>query len=251
MTELIVHASGYMIEPMVQEEKVRQTFSRRLALACDRAGMESHGRQADIAAALGVTPKAVSKWFNAESIPRRGKISELAEYVGAQSNWLLGEGSEDQTPHIEARYNTRGNFYRVEVLDAEASAGNGRIVSSDVDMTVNSIVYDNDKALEIFGHRPADTIKVITVVGDSMSGTIETGDYIFIDVAKDYFDGDGIYVFSFKGALLVKRLQFTADGLLVRSDNSKYADWLITDNNEQHLKIVGRVIYSHGISRYV
>jgi phage repressor protein C with HTH and peptisase S24 domain len=64
---------------------------------------------------------------------------------------------------------------------------------------------------------------VITVSGDSMSGTIETGDYIFVDVSKDYFEGDGIYVFSFKGAVLVKRLQFTADGLLVHSDNSKYA----------------------------
>ncbi|WP_202902044.1 helix-turn-helix transcriptional regulator [Pectobacterium odoriferum] len=143
------------------------------------------------------------------------------------------------------------NVYRVDVLDAEASAGNGRLLSSDVDVTVNSIVYDGEKALKIFGHRPADAIKVITVTGDSMSGTIETGDYIFVDVAKDYFDGDGIYVFSFKGALLVKRLQFTSDGLLVRSDNSKYADWLITDNNEQHLKVVGRVIYSHGINRYV
>jgi phage repressor protein C with HTH and peptisase S24 domain len=104
--------------------------------------------------------------------------------------------------------------YVIEVLDVRASAGPGCIVSSEVDETVNSITYDSVGALRL-GNRPAEHIKVITVSGDSMSGTIETGDYIFVDVSKDYFEGDGIYVFSFKGAVLVKRLQFTADGLLV------------------------------------
>lgn len=141
--------------------------------------------------------------------------------------------------------------FTIDVLDAEASAGGGRVSTTEVAETITSIVYDTARALEIFGHRPAETIKVITVTGDSMSGTIETGDYIFIDVSKDYFDGDGIYVFSFKDAVMVKRLQFTADGLLVRSDNKTYTDWLITEKNEQHLKVIGRVIYSHGISRYV
>ena len=32
MSELIVHASDIMIEPMVQEEKARKEFSQRLAL---------------------------------------------------------------------------------------------------------------------------------------------------------------------------------------------------------------------------
>lgn len=38
-----------MIEPMVQEEKARKDFSHRLALACDKAGLPVHGRQAEIA----------------------------------------------------------------------------------------------------------------------------------------------------------------------------------------------------------
>ena len=151
----------------------------------------------------------------------------------------------------------RGRFQQplarlaVEVLDAQASAGPGCIVSSEVDETVSSITYDSAGALRLFGNRPAEHIKVITVSGDSMSGTIETGDYIFVDVSKDYFEGDGIYVFSFKGAVLVKRLQFTADGLLVHSDNSKYADWTIGESHEQYLKIIGRVIYSHSVKRFV
>nr|WP_232830239.1 S24 family peptidase [Pectobacterium parmentieri] len=171
-------------------------------------------------------------------------IKKIADALGVKISDLFTEEKISLPPKKEPKY-------IIDVLDAEASAGNGRFASSEVAETITSIAYETARALEIFGHRPSESIKVITVTGDSMSGTIETGDYIFVDVSKDYFDGDGIYVFSFKGALLVKRLQFTADGLVVRSDNVKYSDWIITDSNEQYLKIVGRVIYSHGISRYV
>ncbi|MDM3533610.1 helix-turn-helix domain-containing protein [Serratia marcescens] len=247
MQELIVQSTSNIIEPMVQEEKERKEFSRRLARACDRAGMELHGRQVEIARALRLTPKAVSKWFNAEAIPRRGKMAELADYIGTSVMYLIGESDEDGV--IEAPRKS-SNLYRVDVLDIQASAGPGVVVSSEVSETVNHIVYDSQEALEVFGHRPPSSIKVITVTGDSMAGTIELGDYIFVDVSKDYFVNDGIYVFFYKGKLLVKRLQLTGDSLLVRSDNPKYSDWKITEENEQYLKIVGKVIYSHAIRRH-
>ncbi|WJY16332.1 S24 family peptidase [Pectobacteriaceae bacterium CE90] len=236
-----------MIELMVQEEKVRQIFSRRLALACNRAGMETHGRQADIAVALRVTPKAVSKWFNAESIPRRGKISELAEYVGTQSNWLLGEGSEDQTSPIEAKYNTRSSFYRVEVLDVQASAGNGSLVSTDFIETIRAIEYTNEQARALFGHRPSESVKVITVRGDSMEGTIEPGDQIFLDMNVIEFDGDGIYVFVFGKTLHVKRLQMQKNRIAVLSDNKLYEPWYIEEGDEDQFRIMAKVLLRQSI----
>lgn len=238
-----------MIEPMVQEEKVRHIFSRRLALACNRAGMENHGRQADIASALGVTPKAVSKWFNAESIPRRGKIAELADYIGAQTNWLLGEGDEDedQATPVEAKYKTRNSFYRVDVLDVRASAGNGYLVSTDFIETIRAIEYTNDQAVALFGNRPAESVKVITVSGDSMEGTIEPGDQIFLDMNITEFDGDGIYVFVFGKTLHVKRLQMQKRRLAVLSDNKLYEPWYIEESDEDQLRIMAKVLLRQSI----
>lgn len=63
---------------MVHEDKARKEFASRLALACENAGYEQHGRQAEIARRMKLTPKAVSKWFNGETIPRREKLRELA-----------------------------------------------------------------------------------------------------------------------------------------------------------------------------
>lgn len=245
---------------MVHREQLREAFSRRLAQACTEANLDEFGRGMAIARALGVSSKAVSKWLNAESVPRQDKMYELATFLNADVLWLQhgSEGVFSEERRENLHQNENSSFYipqqepgfRIDVLDIEASAGPGRLISSEVTETINHIVYDSQEALELFGHRPATTIKVITVTGDSMSGTIELGDYIFVDIAKDYFDGDGIYVFLYKGQLLVKRLQMTHDSLLVRSDNAKYTDWKIGEDNEQHLKIIGRVMYSHSIRRH-
>lgn len=42
-----------------------------------------------------LTPKAVSKWFNGETIPRREKLRELATLIGTTPNYLLGEDTEE------------------------------------------------------------------------------------------------------------------------------------------------------------
>uniref|UniRef100_UPI003075AF9D S24 family peptidase n=3 Tax=Proteus TaxID=583 RepID=UPI003075AF9D len=80
---------------------------------------------------------------------------------------------------------------------------------------------DTEQARLLFGSRPANSVKVINVRGDSMSGTIEPGDLIFVDISIDYIDGDGIYVFSFDGNIHVKRLQIVPDEVIVLSDNPK------------------------------
>ncbi|WP_260282519.1 LexA family protein [Proteus terrae] len=73
---------------MVQAEKVRNDFSRRLAQACKDAGLNEHGRGAEIVKALGVSSKAVSKWFNGESLPRQDKMNALAKFLKCDVIWL-------------------------------------------------------------------------------------------------------------------------------------------------------------------
>jgi transcriptional regulator with XRE-family HTH domain len=73
---------------MVQTEKMREQFSQRLAQACEQAGLSEHGRGAAIVRALGVSSKAVSKWFNSESLPRQEKMNALADYLNVSIVWL-------------------------------------------------------------------------------------------------------------------------------------------------------------------
>lgn len=91
---------------MVQVEKVRQEFAKRLALACDNAGLNERGRGAAIVKAIGITSKAVSKWFNAESLPRQEKMNALAKFLRCDVVWLQhgeGEAFSDPLPEINSK----------------------------------------------------------------------------------------------------------------------------------------------------
>lgn len=150
---------------------------------------------------------------------------------------FLDDVSDDRLSQQES------SNYRIEVLDVQASAGPG-VINSEVVQTIRSIEYTDEHALQMFGGKQASQVKMITVDGDSMAGTIELGDAIFVDISKDYFSGDGIYVFLYKNHLHVKRLQMLPDHLLVHSDNAQYTDWAITEENEHKLKVIGRVLLS-------
>lgn len=192
-------------------------------------------------------------WFSEKTIPAKeksylsqlmtGKASfgekaarRLEQSYGMPSGFLDGTNdeqiAEQESPH-----------FKIEVLDVQASAGPG-VINSEVVQTIRSIEYTDDHAVQMFGGKQASQIKMITVDGDSMAGTIELGDAIFVDVSKDYFSGDGIYVFLYKNHLHVKRLQMLPDHLLVHSDNPEYIDWVITEENEHKLKVIGRVLLS-------
>lgn len=242
MSELIVHASGIMIEPMVQEEKARKEFSIRLALACDKAGLQSHGRQAEIAKRMKLTPKAVSKWFNGESIPRRGALQELASLIGTSSSYLLGDAEADG---VQAGHLTKmPESFKIDVLDVAVSAGPG-VVNSEFIEVLRSVEYSVDDARMMFDGRKADQIRIINVRGDSMSGTIEPGDLLFVDISVKSFDGDGIYAFLYDDTAHVKRLQKMKDKLLVISDNKSYAPWEPIERDEMNRVFVfGKVIGS-------
>ncbi|EOZ0566429.1 helix-turn-helix transcriptional regulator [Yersinia enterocolitica] len=141
----------------------------------------------------------------------------------------------------------RDNVYRVELLDFSASAGNGG-QSRDVIEIIKSIEYDPEHAKVMFGNRPSTVVKLINVRGDSMSGTMESGDAIYVDISVNYFDGDGIYVFDFNGDTYVKRLQKIKNLLYVISDNPHYKEWHITPEEVDMFHVSGKVILSQSQS---
>lgn len=137
----------------------------------------------------------------------------------------------------------RKDVYRIDVLDVSASAGDGA-PSKDVVEVIRSIEYVPDQARVIFGNRPESSVKLINVRGDSMEGTIEPGDLIFVDIAVSCFDGDGIYVFDYNGDMFVKRLQKVKSELIVISDNPRYREWTISAEEMDMFHVAGRVMLS-------
>lgn len=127
----------------------------------------------------------------------------------------------------------------IDVLNVSASAGFGK--SNDLVEIVTQMRYVPDEFYALFKNMNPESIRIINLSGDSMQPTFESGDMLFVDISINSFTGDGVYVFTYKGHLYVKRLQNIGDELLVISDNGVYEKWSITEENQEYLFIHARV----------
>ncbi|MER5138046.1 helix-turn-helix transcriptional regulator [Providencia stuartii] len=208
--------------------------------------------QAELADAVGVSPQSVQQWETSTE-PRKNRVMKIAEILGVDANWLLfgRPESENRKDVVKIELEDGSNVqerYKVEILDIEASAGSGVMVLDDFIETITAIEYSADEAKRLFGGRPSNTIKMITVKGDSMAETFEPRDQIFVDITTNFFDGDGIYVFVLDNQLYIKRLQKQYKRLAVISDNPRYETWYLDEDAINGLYICAKVLVSQSIT---
>lgn len=222
-------------------------FSERLAQAMKHAGY-TQGR---LAKDVGMAQSSVNKLLKEANGSR--KTVEIASVLGVRPEWLStgeGEMASSSAREPSALYQVKpslNGIYRVDVLDVKASAGPGSIITSDFIETIRAIEYTTEQARALFGNRPATHVKVITVNGDSMDGTISPGDQIFVDTGVTHFDGDGVYVFVFGKTLHVKRLQMQRDRLAVISDNPIYEKWYVEPEDEDAFYVMAKVLLRQSV----
>ncbi len=140
---------------------------------------------------------------------------------------------------------SRNEHNTLKLLDVYAKAGPSGFMNNDFPDTIRSIEFSSEKVFELFGRKSLKGIEMINISGDSMSPAINPRDVVFVDTHNEYFDGDGVYVFSFENALFIKRLQrVKGKKLAVKSDNSAYETFYIEESEMHDLKIIGKVIKS-------
>lgn len=224
-------------------------LSERLRFLMDREGLSQKG----LSELTGASAQSVHNWLKRNSISK-DSAKLVSERTGYSLDWLLNNvgmpklsGPQGDAVITNAGTDALHDFYRVDVLDVQASAGSGAIVSTEFIEKIRAIEYTTEQARVMFGNRPPEIVKVITVRGDSMEGTINPGDEIFVDTSVTHFDGDGIYVFVFGKTLHVKRLQMQRNRLSVISDNTIYKEWFIEDGDEDQFHIMAKVLMRQSI----
>lgn len=220
-----------------------KTFAERLNTAMIAAGVS----QGQLAEMVGVSQPAIQKMTSGKTNGSR-KMVELANALGVRPEWLSsGQGAmreDGQQPQSQLTKTGDSDVFRLDVLDLTVSAGPG-IINQEFVEILHSVEYAPAEARHMFDGRKAENIRIINVRGDSMSGTIEPGDLLFVDISVKSFDGDGIYAFLYDDTAHVKRLQKMKDKLLVISDNKSYAAWDPIEKDEMNRVFVfGKVIGS-------
>lgn len=180
----------------------------------------------------GIGDKIAAKLEDGMNKPR----GWLDQIHSEQSNLINSRiGNEEQ----KLQEQDLNDFIIIDVLDVSASAGFGS--SSELVEVVNQMRYVPEQFYSLFRNMAPRYIRIINLSGDSMYPTFSSGDMLFVDISVNEFTGDGVYVFTYKGHLYVKRLQNTGDQILVISDNKLYEKWSITEENQDQLFIHARV----------
>lgn len=216
------------------------TLAERLTSLMTDKGLS----QAELARMTGLKQPSIFKIVSGQTLNPKN-ILEIATALGVNAHWLkTGEGEPDSdSVRVVNMYEPEvANTIRVEILDIEASAGNGTFLTRS-EQGLLAQEFDLDFFRRQFGRTDAKNLKIIAVKGDSMAPTLESGDLLYVDVAENYFSADGLYVFTFDDHTFIKRLQKRGREMWAMSDNKeKYEPWQI--HTDDPIYIHGRVVFS-------
>ncbi|EDW0700655.1 TPA: LexA family protein [Salmonella enterica subsp. enterica serovar Muenchen] len=218
---------------MVQMDKVREEFAQRLALACKEAGLDDHGRGMSIARALSVSPKAVSKWINGESIPRQDKLNQLANFLHADPIWLQ-HGTSHEGSNVE--YVSQTKQMSSYPLISWVSAGNWYEAVEPYNLKSIDEWYESDVHMVGEGFW-------LRVQGDSMTSpvglSIPEGMIILVDTGREALNGSLVIAKSSRtNEATFKKLVNDGGNYYLKPLNPSYP--MISLNGEH--KILGVVV---------
>lgn len=90
-----------------------------------------------------------------------------------------------------------------------------------------------------------DLLAALPATSDSMFPTFTPGDVLLVDRGAESIKTDGIYAFLYQQEFFVKRIQRQlTGGLLMISDNDRYAPQPISAEDAPNLQVQGRVVWA-------
>ncbi|AWA97959.1 helix-turn-helix domain-containing protein (plasmid) [Vibrio harveyi] len=184
----------------------------------------------ELAKILGVSQSAVNQWEKGVNYPSQKRLIELSRVLNTTYEWLvngttqsIGDESEFEIPFFE---------------NINCSAGGGFINEDGESIMVSS------HFLPLLNSVRVETLIALRVHGDSMEPAISDEGIVFIDTAdKKIIDGK-VYVYKQADVLRVKRLEYSVNGLVIKSFNDRYSDERISKKDFDDFCVIGRVIYS-------
>ncbi|UTJ46622.1 S24 family peptidase [Atlantibacter subterranea] len=135
---------------------------------------------------------------------------------------------------------TNSNKFTLIKLTDDDFIGEGNLDS--YSSVINEINVDPEYAKNMFGGRDSADLRIHTVSGDSMLGTISPGEVVVLDITVREMNYDGIYLIDYSGRVHLKRLQRIKNEIVVISDNPTYEKWVVSESEAENLNIIGFLI---------
>lgn len=211
--------------------------------------VERAGGPSAIASKSGISRRTIQAYLAGETDPSRERILALCLAAGESPQWLLTGERLSPTPIPLGVMEPLDHPYHSEdpdqiflpLFETRPAAGPGNHVHRERPATVLPFSRTWLRSIDI---SPQDAA-VLKVEGDSMEPTLRHGEMVFLDTkAAQEALSAGIWVFSIRGQLFVKRLEPRPDGeVLAHSDNPAYSSFPV-DLSHPSFKLIGRVAWA-------
>lgn len=249
----------------------QQAVSLRLRDAFDKRNLTGAALSKESAFAS----STVNNWLNGKTSPSAEFLAHLQNlgfdvpYIlsGQRSIQAVPNDAMDSPAHIAAE--SVPTSYRVKrpltgqapkpqsdedtiyipLLSATGSMGPGSdLVTADVvmgDVPVSRLWLQ----MNLPRHRPQ-ALRLVHAYGDSMRGTLDSGDFALVDTDVHTIAIDGVYVLEAHDRLFIKRVRQRMDGQYeVSSDNPSIKQTDVLDGDHQ-IRICGMVVYGWNGRRF-
>lgn len=223
-------------------EKSSASISARFKEERERLGLT----QQDIAAVGGVGHRTVQGWESGSFAPKAEFLAHAAT-IGVDVQYVI-TGHRSLTGAVPAPASD-ADTVRVPLFSATGSMGPGNeLITEDV-ILGNVPVSRTWLQTNLPRSRP-EALQLVHAYGDSMAGTLNSGDFALVDTDQRVADVDGVYVLQANGQLFIKRVTRKMDGSHeVSSDNPNVKTVDVLDGSQQ-VRICGRVVYGWNGRRF-
>lgn len=179
------------------------------------------GSATELSKITGISNANISRWLKGDRDPRIGEFTPILDYLGVTMQ-IPGE------KYYEYSY----------IPKVEAVAGAGATLE-----TSDSIVGYYAFRTDFLGreHISEQHSVLMDVRGDSMEPLLKDGDTVLVDQSDTQPLDGRIYVVTLGDELRVKRIQKGLAGILLRSENPRYADIPVEGVALESFRIHGRV----------
>lgn len=221
---------------MLTDEKIRVDFAKRLDIACKQKGLPEKGRGTQLASVCKVTPKAVSKWLNAETMPSTANIYLLAKFLAVTPEWLTyGIGNvipaaigTTKVPLIS--YVQAGAWTGID--DFRETCGDYEYILTDLDVSGDAFA--------------------LKIKGDSMEPEFIEGDIVIIDPKVEPHAGEFVAAINGDYEATFKKYRPLEDLDEYGRQHFKLVplnpDWHSMSSLKQEIRIIGTMV-EHRIYR--
>lgn len=148
----------------------------------------------------------------------------------------LIEYKESTNPSEKAFKNTTKGNLLIPEFNVTASAGHGEHTGFEEVVEYHELPQKFLPTME-----GKITPGIIRIRGDSMYPTINSGDYVCVNLQNQYYE-DGIYLVRIENSVYCKRLQLSFGKLKIISDNPLYREMEIDAEDSDCFEVLGKVI---------